>query len=146
MFIIIVIIDVIYRDTYQTFGFILNQNGIHLNANETSETENEIYKKFRPIENIIEDALIYIQNNSICHSNSLHIRRTDFHVLERSLNSDKRFMEVISNSNDTFFLTTDNVETRKMYINKFGPRKILVYGHFRYIFIVDILDMMDILI
>ena len=105
-----------------------------MNVNETTESEVEIYRKFRPIEYISEDAVIYIQNNSICNTSSMHIRRTDFHILQHSINSDKRFMDVISKSNDKFFLTTDNIETRTMYVNKFGPKKILVYGHFRYIY------------
>ncbi len=107
-----------------------------MNTNETSESEFEIYRKFRPIKYIREDAVNYIQNNSICNTSSVHIRRTDFKVLKH-INSDKRFMEIISNSNDKFFLTTDNIETRNMYKNKFGPEKILVYGHFRYILKYD---------
>ena len=95
-----------------------------------SDIEVSTYRQYRPIQLIRENAVEFVQNYSVCNGNSVHIRRTDFRMLLNKENSDERFMKTISESNLSFFLTSDNVETRSKYIDRFGHSKLLTFGHF----------------
>ncbi len=91
-------------------------------------TEIEIYKKIQPLQHIVEEAVEFVKSHSICNANAIQVRKTDFQIFRA--NKDERFIKIIENSNRSFFLATDNIETSINYVKNFGSNKIITYSHF----------------
>lgn len=104
-----------------------------LKVDDFPKLEQESYTKlFRPVKAIREEVQKFISLHNICEMDGFHLRRTDLESdkeLGRVMTKDEVFETAIEKSPGKVFITTDNPATRKKFMEKFGPNKIVFYGN-----------------
>ena len=90
------------------------------------------YGKLHPVPYIQKRANDFIIKENICNASSMHLRQTDMYKILKpkrraSVESFDRFVDSRP-SEEKIYLMTDNPESQRRFIDKFGAKKILVYA------------------
>jgi len=127
---------VVYENSLAVFTWTLMMNDIPKNRfgqPSWNEMEYRMYSRFVPTREVMEKANAYIKQYNICNSSSMHIRLTD---LSTHLSKKKKHVNIQSymdfvdslGQDETVYLLTDNPNTQKLFLDKYGRQKILVYN------------------
>lgn len=127
---------IVYENSWAVFHWTLSQNGIPRNKfgqPNWGQIEYNMYSRFWPTQSIMQRVTDFVRRNKICDSSAMHIRLTDMsqHMKKKrktvNLQSYFDFVETLP-ANEAVYLLTDNAETQKVFLDKYGPKKILVYA------------------
>jgi len=126
---------IVYENSNAILEWILRMNHIPRNKfgqPTWGQIEYNQYKKFRPTPKIMSRITDFVTKFNICNSNAMHIRMTDLAAdmkkKKKHVNLQAYFDHVDSlPAAETVYLMTDNAETQKKFIDKYGNKKILVY-------------------
>eukprot|EP01041_Mallomonas_annulata_P008383 gene8383-17288_t len=94
---------------------------------------NHILKPTNVIEKLVMD---YVTANNICNTTAIHVRRTDFlkhPVGSKNHTTDEdffRFLDALP-PEEKIFLITDNYETQKLFMAKYGNNRVIYYQRIR---------------
>lgn len=127
---------VVYENSLAVFTWTLMMNDIpksRYGMPSWSDMEYRMYSRYVPIRDVMDKASIYIKQYNICNSSAMHIRLTDLSI---HLNKKKKhvniqsYMDYVDNSpkHESIYLLTDNPTTQKLFLDKYGRQKILVYN------------------
>lgn len=125
-----------YYNTDAPIHKILSWHNVTVNDDELLELQRSAYSQFVPVEDIKKAVHDYVNGHKICESTAIHIRRTDMdahpvflHKYTKNHTSDNEFVLFIESlpADEKVFLLTDNHQTQRELLSRFGPEKILVY-------------------
>ena len=127
---------VVYENSLAVFTWTLMMNDIpksRFGMPSWNEMEYRMYSRFVPTREVMDKANSYIKKYNICNSSSMHIRLTD---LSTHLSKKKKHVNIQSymdfvdslGKDETVYLLTDNPNTQKLFLDKYGRQKILVYN------------------
>eukprot|EP01038_Epipyxis_sp_PR26KG_P008200 gene8200-11092_t len=90
-----------------------------------------LYKKFILVKDVQRIVSVYVEENNICNSSSMHIRQTDMDVelkakQRANINKCRYFVETRP-LNESVYLMTDNPKTQSEFLSSYGSTKIKVY-------------------
>ncbi|KAJ1429859.1 hypothetical protein B484DRAFT_56404 [Ochromonadaceae sp. CCMP2298] len=126
---------IVYENSFAVFNWIMQMNHIPKNRHglpSWAEGERQMYSRFFPTMEVMLKASAFINKHDICNCSAMHLRTTD---LDKVLGSGKRthlpayfrFVESRPPAEKVFILT-DNPKTQRLFLQKYGPDKILVYS------------------
>ena len=97
-----------------------------------SQIEYNMYSRYIPNREVMNKVEKYVKMNNMCNASAMHVRITDLAIhLQRKrkhISLESYFNYVESREIDEpVYLLTDNPETQKLFLDKYGDKKILVY-------------------
>jgi hypothetical protein len=126
---------IVYENSYAVFNWILQMNNIPKNRHglpSWAEIERKMYTRYIPNREIMQKVSAFVIKHNMCNSSAMHLRTTD---LDRQMGERKRtnfqsyFKFVESRPpEESVFLLTDDPKTQRVFLNKYGPSKVLTYN------------------
>lgn len=125
---------IVYENSFAVFPWIMAQNGIPKNRAGSptwSQIEYSMYSRYVPTREVMAKVAAFVARHRVCNASAMHIRMTDLDsaVGERkrtNLQAYMRFVEARPPA-EPVYLLTDNPETQRLFLDKYGRAKILVY-------------------
>lgn len=126
-----------YENSNAVFGWIMRMNNIPKSRHgfpTWNEIEYKMYSRYFAKPRIMQTVDTYVRQYNVCMSSAMHIRTTDMQKsLEnkhrRTTNIEAYFHFVESRPVDEpVYLLTDSPQTQALFLNRYGPQKILVYA------------------
>lgn len=126
---------IVYENSYAVFNWIMQMNNIpksRFGLPSWAEIERRMYSRYLPNREIMQKVGQFVDRYNICNSSAMHMRTTD---LDRQMGERKRtnfqsyFKFVESRpAEERVFLLTDDPKTQRVFLNKYGGDKVLVYS------------------
>lgn len=128
-----------FENSFAVFSWIMRMNNIPKNRHgfpSWNEIEYNMHSRYYPRREIMYLAFNYVKQYNVCNASAMHIRSTDMALsIERKSGGRKRqsltsYIHFVESRpiDEPVFLLTDNPETQRFFLDKFGPQKILMYA------------------
>lgn len=126
---------IVYENSLAVMTWTLQMNGvpkIRFGYPTWAQIEYAMYSKFIPTKEIMMRVDEYVNEHNVCNITSMHIRTTDLatHMARKRqhVNLQAYYDHVDSVPvNESVYLLTDNPTTQKLFLDKYGSNRILVY-------------------
>ena len=126
---------IVYENSNAIFDWTMRMNHIPRNKYgfpTWGQIEYDMYKKYKPIPPIISKVMSFVKRHNICNCAAMHIRLTDLAADMKKKNKHvnvQSYFEYVDSrpESQSIYLMTDNAETQRMFLDKYGPQKILVH-------------------
>lgn len=126
---------IVYENSNAIFDWTLRMNHIPRNKfgfPTWGQIEYDMYKRFRPTSAIMTKVNAFVEKHRMCSCSAMHIRLTDLAAdmakKNKHVNLDSYFAYVDSRpKEESVYLMTDNAETQRAFLDRYGPGKILVF-------------------
>lgn len=123
---------IVYENSMAVFHWTMQMNDIPKNRfgyPTWAQIEYNSYAQFIPLPRIVEKVDAFVARRNICNCTSMHIRMTDLNALmpPRKRISLNGFFSFVEYQDSPVFLMTDDPKTQKLFLDKYGSEKILVY-------------------
>jgi hypothetical protein len=98
-----------------------------------TQIEYNMYSRYAPTREVMNKVKEFVKTHNICQASAMHLRMTDLsqHLARKhkvvNINSYFEFVESRPKDEPVYILT-DNPGSQKMFLDKYGPKKILVYS------------------
>jgi hypothetical protein len=127
---------IVYENSLAVFTWTLQMNNIpkaKYGFPTWGQIEYEMYKRFVPTRRVMDKVTEYVRRHNICEASAMHLRVTDLAVhmarKKQAVNINSYFQFVESRpADEPIYLLTDNPESQNLFLQKYGPEKILVYS------------------
>jgi hypothetical protein len=90
-----------------------------------------MFSRFHPTREVMSKALSFVERHHMCNNSAMHLRTTDLDSImpsKKKINLQAYFKFVESKSPDEkVFLLTDDPRTQRLFLGKYGAKKILVF-------------------
>lgn len=122
-----------YENSLAVFPWTMAMNGVPRNKPRWSSIEYSMYSRYSPNREVMNKVTAFVQAHNVCSISAMHLRTTDLSIhlarKNKAVNIDSYFAFVESRPVDeAVFLLTDNPDSQKLFLDKYGPKKILVYS------------------
>lgn len=126
----------VYENSWAVFPWIMQMNDIpkqRYGLPTWSQIEYSMYSRYIPTPRVMDRVLNYVVQHEICQCSAMHIRLTDLSThlarTKKAINVQAYYDFVDSRpQEEAIYLLTDNPVTQKAFLDKYGPKKILVYS------------------
>ena len=124
---------IVYENSLAVFTWTMAMNDIPKNNPRWSTIEYNMYSRYSANREVMNKVTAFVQAHNVCSISAMHLRTTDLSVhlarKNKAVNIDSYFAFVESRPVDEpVFLLTDNPDSQKLFLDKYGPKKILVYS------------------
>lgn len=126
---------IVYENSFAVFPWIMQMNNIPKSRHglpSWAQIERKMYSRYLPNREIMLKVSSFVEKHGLCNASAMHLRTTD---LDRQMGERKRtnlhsyFKFVDSRpAEERVFLLTDDPKTQRVFLNKYGAGKILVYS------------------
>jgi len=126
---------IVYENSMAVIPWIFTMNNIPKNRfgqPSWGQIERNMYSRYWPSVRIMRVVTEFVERHNLCSGSAMHLRLTDMttHLTKRkkyvNLNSYYDFVESRP-AGEPIFLLTDNPESQKLFLDKFGEKRIIVY-------------------
>lgn len=126
---------IVYENSMAVIPWIFTMNNIPKNKfgqPSWGQIERNMYSRYWPSVRLMRIVTDYVERFNICSSSAMHLRLTDMttHLTKKkkvvNINSYMDFVESRP-ADEAVFLLTDNPESQRQFLEKFGQKKILTY-------------------
>lgn len=126
---------IVYENSYAVFNWIMQMNNIpkgRFGLPTWAEAERKMYSRYIPTRDIMIKATKFVDKYNICNSSAMHMRTTDLDKMmpERKRTNFQQYFRFVESRplEEKVFLLTDDPKTQRIFLNKYGAGKILVYS------------------
>jgi len=126
---------IVYENSMAVIPWIFTMNNIPKNKfgqPSWGQIERNMYSRYWPSVRIMRVVTEYVRRHKLCSASAMHLRLTDMttHLTKKkkfvNLNSYYDFVESRP-AGEPIFLLTDNPGSQKLFLDKYGRERILVY-------------------
>lgn len=125
----------VYENTTQPFRVIMQMYDIPKNRyghESWNDIERRMYSKFVPTREVMAKAARFVEKYNMCNSSAMHMRTTDLDKnlpkrIRLSINNYFKFVDSRP-AEEKVFLLTDDPKTQRIFLDKYGKDKIIVYS------------------
>jgi len=126
---------IVYENSLAVFQWTMQMNNIPKNKfgmPSWNEIEYKMYSRFVPNREVMTKVNAFVTKHRICNASAMHIRVTDLavHMARKkkgvNINAYVEFVESRP-AEEPIYLLTDNPTTQRLFLEKYGRKKILVY-------------------
>mmetsp|Transcript_1030 Transcript_1030/g.1141 ORF Transcript_1030/g.1141 Transcript_1030/m.1141 type:complete len:362 (+) Transcript_1030:270-1355(+) len=127
---------IVYENSLAVFTWTMTMNKIpksRFGQPSWGAIEYNMYSRYAANREVMKKVTAFVRAHNICTSSAMHIRTTDLstHLAKKNkgvnLNAYHSFVESRP-VDEPVYLLTDNPETQKIFLDKYGPKKIIVYS------------------
>ena len=126
---------IVYENSMAVIPWIFTMNNIPKNKfgqPSWGQIERNMYSRYWPSVRVMQVVREFVERHNICASSAMHLRLTDMttHLSrkKKAVNINSYFDFVESRpAGEAVFLLTDNPDSQRLFLEKFGEQKILVY-------------------
>ena len=127
---------IVYENSWAVFAWTLSMNNIpksKFGQPSWTQIEYNMYSRYAPTREVMNKVKKFVKTHNICQASAMHLRMTDLsqHLAKKHkvVNINSYFEFVDSRPKDEpVYILTDNPDSQKMFLDKYGPQKILVYS------------------
>lgn len=127
---------VVYENSLAVFTWTMAMNGIPKNrfgSPKWSTIEYNMYSRYTVTREVMNKVTAFVQAHNVCSISAMHLRATDLSIhlarKNKGVNIASYYAFVESRpADEPVFLLTDNPDSQKLFLDKYGPKKILVYS------------------
>lgn len=127
---------IVYENSWAVFTWTMMQNNIPKNRvgfPSWHEIEYRMYSRFEPTREVMQKVDAFVKRFNICNASAMHLRVTDLAIhlarKKKVVNLESYFHFVESRpADEPVYLLTDNPKSQKLFLDKYGPKKIIVYS------------------
>ena len=127
---------IVYENSWAVFSWTLMMNNIpksKFGQPSWGTIEYNMYSRFAPTREVMAKVDAFVQAHNICTASAMHLRVTDLaaHMARKrkNVNIHSYFAFVDSRpADEPVYLLTDNPDSQKLFLDKYGPQKIIVYS------------------
>lgn len=123
----------IYPDTYSTLQYVMRMHQIPRQRNKMynnprwGEIEYMVYSQLFPRKELMFKAIDFVLQHDMCNASAMHIRRTEMSGgWQKTVYNCMMYVQSRP-ADEPVFLLTDHPSMQTMFIEKYGPQKILIY-------------------
>jgi hypothetical protein len=126
---------IVYENSWAVFTWTLMMNNIpkaKFGHPGWSTIEYNMYSRYFPTREVMGKVNEFVRAHNICQASAMHLRLTDMsqHLEKKrkavNINGYFRFVESRP-KDEPVYLLTDNPTSQRLFLEKYGPKKILVY-------------------
>jgi hypothetical protein len=124
---------IVYENSLAVFTWTMSMNDIPKNKPRWSTIEYNMYSRYSPNREVMNKVAAFVKAHNVCSIAAMHLRTTDLSIhlarKNKAVNIDSYFAFVDSRpADESVFLLTDSPDSQKIFLDKYGPKKILVYS------------------
>lgn len=127
---------IVFENSFAVFNWIMEMNSIPKNKYgfpKWTTIEYNIYSRYSASRDVMKKVTEFVTAHNICNASAMHVRVTDLSVAlaktRKKINMASYFAFVESRPPDEpVFLLTDNPDTQRLFLDKYGPKKIIFYS------------------
>lgn len=126
---------VVYENSYAVFDWIMRMNGVprsRFGHPSWGQIHYLMFSRFHPTREVMSKALSFVERHHMCNNSAMHLRTTDLDSImpsKKKINLQAYFKFVESKPpEEKVFLLTDDPRTQRLFLGKYGTKKILVFG------------------
>lgn len=127
---------IVFENSFAVFNWIMQMNNIPRNKYghpRWTTIEYNMYSRYNASKDVMSKVTAFVNAHNICNASAMHLRATDLSAalakVNKKINMASYFAFVDSRPPDEpVFLLTDNPDTQRLFLDKYGPKKILFYS------------------
>ena len=127
---------VVYENSLAVFTWTMTMNNVPKNRfglPTWRSIEYDMYSRYVPNREVMNKVTAFVREYNICSSSAMHLRATDLstHLARENkrLNLASYYAFVESRpADEAVFILTDNPDSQRHFLDKYGPKKIIVYS------------------
>jgi hypothetical protein len=124
---------IVYENSLAVFTWTMSMNDIPKNKPRWSTIEYNMYSRYSPNREVMNKVAAFVKAHNVCSIAAMHLRTTDLSIhlarKNKAVNIDSYYAFVDSRpADEAVFLLTDSPDSQKLFLDKYGPKKILVYS------------------
>lgn len=126
---------IVYENSMAVIPWIFTMNNIPKNRfgqSSWGQIERDMYSRYWPSVRVMGVVTDFVRKHNICEASAMHLRLTDMttHLTKKkkvvNINSYFDFVES-RRAGEPVYLLTDNPESQRLFLDKYGETKILAY-------------------
>ena len=127
---------IVFENSFAVFNWIMQMNNIPRNKYghpRWTTIEYNMYSRYYASKDIMSKVAAFVNEHNICNASAMHLRATDLSTalakVNKKINIASYFAFVDSRPPDEpVFLLTDNPDTQRLFLDKYGAKKIIFYS------------------
>jgi len=127
---------IVYENSWAVFTWTLSMNNIpkaKFGHPSWTQIEYNMYSRYAPTREVMAKVTAFVRQHRMCEASAMHLRMTDLsqHLAKkRKVVNIKSYFDFVESrpKDEPVYLLTDNPDSQRLFLDKYGPQKILVYS------------------